>query len=50
MKKLKCKRCGYEWEYNGTGYMYTSCPRCRTNVKLIGDRNEREGKNKYKAD
>jgi len=47
--KLECKRCGYKWEYKGTGYMYTSCPRCRTNVKLNGDRNEREGKNKDKA-
>lgn len=46
--KLKCNRCEYEWDYKGSGYMYTSCPRCRTNVR-IGDRNVRERNKNNKA-
>jgi len=33
-KKLKCKKCGYEWEYKGKSEYYTSCPRCRANVRV----------------
>ena len=31
---MKCKKCGYEWEYKGSSDYYTSCPRCRANVKV----------------
>jgi len=32
--QIKCKRCNYEWDYSGKSEWYTSCPRCRTNVKV----------------
>ncbi len=38
--KLKCKKCKYEWDYNGKvkpnkNYTpYASCPRCKTSVKV----------------
>jgi predicted Zn-ribbon and HTH transcriptional regulator len=37
-KNLKCpnKKCGYEWEYKGTAPFYTSCPRCKSSVKVNG--------------
>lgn len=39
--KLKCKRCGYIWDYKGT-HFWASCPRCMLKqkveeVKLEGD-------------
>lgn len=42
--KLKCKRCGYEWDYQGTSDWYTSCPRCKTNVKTNGEMGKDEDK------
>jgi predicted nucleotidyltransferase len=33
---LRCGRCGYGWEYKGKSEWYTSCPRCRTSVKVRG--------------
>ena len=34
--KLKCPNnvCNYEWNYKGKAKFYTSCPRCRFNVKI----------------
>jgi len=32
--KLTCKRCGYTWIYRGNSMYWTSCPRCRANVKI----------------
>jgi len=32
--KLKCQRCGYEWNYKGKSKWYTSCPKCKTSVKI----------------
>ena len=39
--KVKCQRCGNEWEYNGDKIklskkypQYVSCSKCRTSVKL----------------
>jgi len=46
--KMKCKRCRYEWDYKGTSQFYTSCPRCRSNIKVV-DENERRNK-KFKQD
>ena len=32
--KLRCQRCGYEWDYKGQSKWYASCPRCRSSVKV----------------
>lgn len=34
VKKLKCQRCGKEWEYKGKSKYFTSCPQCKTSVKV----------------
>lgn len=34
MKKLICQRCGHEWEYKGKSKYFTSCPQCKTSVKV----------------
>ena len=34
MMKLRCGRCGYWWEYGGKSEWYTSCPRCKTSVRV----------------
>jgi len=31
---LKCKRCGKEWAYKGKKIYYTSCPDCKTSIKI----------------
>ena len=31
---LKCKRCGYEWEYKGRKRWYATCPDCNTKVRI----------------
>ncbi|HMA05851.1 MAG TPA: hypothetical protein VKO45_07990 [Methanomicrobiales archaeon] len=31
---LQCQRCGYQWDYKGNADWYTSCPRCKTSVKV----------------
>jgi len=40
--KLKCKRCGYEWEYQGNSNWYASCPRCKTNIRIGKGKDELE--------
>ncbi len=30
-----CPKCEYEWEFKGKSKYYTSCPRCRANIKII---------------
>jgi len=32
--KLNCKRCKHNWEYTGSKIYYTSCPNCKTSVKI----------------
>lgn len=32
MRKIKCQKCGYEWETKSTK-LYVSCPSCLTKVK-----------------
>jgi len=32
--KLKCPKCNREWEYTGKKKIYTSCPDCKTSVKI----------------
>jgi len=39
---MKCHKCGYDWDYKGDpdpekrAKYYTSCPRCRANIKVKG--------------
>lgn len=33
--KIKCKGCGYVWDYKGESEYYVSCPRCRRNIKVL---------------
>lgn len=37
MTETKCKRCGHEWDYTGNSEWYTSCPKCRTSIKVKRD-------------
>jgi predicted Zn-ribbon and HTH transcriptional regulator len=32
-----CKKCGYEWVYGGSSIYYVSCPRCRHNIRRVGE-------------
>ena len=34
--KLKCKKCGRVWEYNGNNTVYATCTNCHANVKIRG--------------
>jgi hypothetical protein len=38
--KIKCKRCKYEWDYNGKSEWYCSCPRCKTQISIRKLKNE----------
>lgn len=40
--RLKCKKCNREWDYSGDKKFYTSCPDCKTSVKISEDKNEKE--------
>jgi hypothetical protein len=31
---IKCKRCGYEWDYKGKSEWYAPCSRCKTSVNI----------------
>ena len=42
--KLKCHHCSYEWEYNGKGEYYATCPKCLYKVKIKEDKNGRTKK------
>lgn len=35
--KLNCKACMYVWEYKGLADYWTSCPKCKANVKVMKD-------------
>ena len=32
--RLKCKRCGHEWDYKGKNPYYATCPFCLSKVKV----------------
>jgi|TARA_Y100000034_G_scaffold116195_1_gene154233 hydrogenase maturation factor HypF (carbamoyltransferase family) len=32
--KLRCQKCKREWDYSGDKKYYTSCPDCKTSVKI----------------
>jgi len=34
MIKLKCRNCGYVWEYKGKSPYYATCPRCLRKVSI----------------
>ena len=34
MVLIKCKRCGYEWEYKGKSEWYAPCSRCKTSINI----------------
>lgn len=31
---IKCKRCGYEWDYRGKSEWYATCSRCKTSINI----------------
>lgn len=41
--KIKCKRCNYEWNYQGSKSpkdkypQYVTCTKCKTSVKLVSN-------------
>ena len=37
------------WDYKGKAPFYTSCPRCKTNVKTNGEENGEKGNKDNKA-
>lgn len=32
--KLKCKKCGNEWDYKGSSSYYATCSKCLNKVKV----------------
>jgi len=42
--KLKCKNCGWTWNYKGEKTVYATCPDCKSPVHIkkqkISDNNE----------
>jgi len=34
MTRLKCRNCGYEWEYGGKSKWYATCPKCLRKVSV----------------
>jgi len=41
--KLKCKKCGNEWEYKGSNKYYATCSHCLSKVRIkkkVGGKNE----------
>jgi len=48
MVVVKCKRCGYEWEYTGKSDWYISCSRCKTTINIRKIREENRKKEKRK--
>ena len=31
--KITCKKCEYEWDYQGSHEYWVTCPRCLTKIK-----------------
>jgi len=34
MIRVKCSKCGYEWNYKGKRNRYVTCPNCKSSVKI----------------
>lgn len=45
---MMCNNCKYEWNYKGKAEYYTSCPKCRWNVKIKGAAAVEEARIKWK--
>jgi predicted Zn-ribbon and HTH transcriptional regulator len=43
MVTLKCRKCKYEWDYQGSNPYYATCPRCLLKVPVGGYKSK--GKN-----
>lgn len=41
IKKIKCPKCRYTWDYKGNSQFYFSCPRCRANIRVKGGKHEK---------
>lgn len=35
--ELECNSCGYEWDYQGEGEYYATCPNCQYKVKISAE-------------
>jgi len=42
MLKVKCEKCGYEWDYKGDSEWYVTCPRCKTSINVRKDANDNQ--------
>jgi len=38
MVRLKCKKCGWVWDYGGRKEYYATCPNCRRAVNIKKER------------
>jgi predicted Zn-ribbon and HTH transcriptional regulator len=38
--RLRCRHCGYVWEYRGSSQYYATCPRCHYKVNIAKSRVE----------
>jgi len=44
--KLKCPKCGYEWDYKGRMTYYATCPNCKRPVRIKDVRGRGRGTKK----
>jgi len=42
MVKLKCKNCGWGWDYRGEKDYYATCPNCRRAVNIKNEKVKEE--------
>lgn len=40
--ELRCQKCKREWNYKGEKKYYTSCPDCKTSVKIKEKKENKE--------
>lgn len=40
--EVKCKRCGYSWDYQGKSEWYISCSKCKTTINIRKIREEKK--------
>lgn len=41
VEKMKCEKCGYEWNYKGN-LVYATCPSCLNKTKVNKNIDEKE--------
>ena len=44
--EVKCKRCGYSWDYQGKSEWYISCSKCKTTINIRKIREEKKKEEK----